>query len=82
MDVSIRKLLEENKDMKAIDFYSKLYSEYASGVLFSFPIDDSALCAFDITVGDLLEYMKPGQERVHWSEILEKLLIKKGILEA
>jgi hypothetical protein len=76
MDTTMKNLLEKHKDMRAIDFYEKL----EPGILLSFPIDDAALCAFDIKVGDLLEYMHPGQERLHWSDILKTVLQKKGIL--
>ncbi|MCL2051093.1 MAG: hypothetical protein FWG91_05125 [Lachnospiraceae bacterium] len=68
------KLLEENSDMRAIEFYDLL----PEGYLFGFPIDDTALAMYPITVGDMKEYMNPTGE--HWSSILEEILLKKGLI--
>jgi len=77
MSKTIFERLEDSKDMRAIDFYQTL----KEGDVFSFPIDDSALCMYDITVGDMLDYMKSGAEKKHWSIILKEVLDKKGLLQ-
>ena len=74
---SVKDLIESNMDILATDFYDVL----PDGVLFGFPVDDTALYAFEFTIKELYPYMYGDKQHMKDSyEILTDMLNVRGLL--